>query len=178
MAIIKKIHNEYLLNANNLKNYLKKIHIYSDEQKYFEKEQEEKMRQMKILKEKERMKKISPNYNSSNIEYYFNSNFNQNNYKKNRIVNDIFGSSNNENYNNNPHFKNNKENKNIENNNNKININEQLNLNNPKRDLDVINQEIIEVESQMQSPGLQPHIKAALKKKYIGLIRERANVNK
>ena len=41
MAIIKKIHNEYLLNANNLKNYLKKIHIYSDEQKYFEKEQEE-----------------------------------------------------------------------------------------------------------------------------------------
>ena len=63
MAIIKKIHNEYLLNANNLKNYLKKIHIYSDEQKYFEKEQEEKMRQMKILKEKERMKKISPNYN-------------------------------------------------------------------------------------------------------------------
>ena len=44
--------------------------------------------------------------------------------------------------------------------------------------MDVINQEIIEVESQMQSPGLQPHIKAGLKKKYIGLIRERANVNK
>ena len=38
---IKKIHNEYLLNANNLKNYLKKMHVYTDEQKYFEMKQEE-----------------------------------------------------------------------------------------------------------------------------------------
>jgi len=43
------------------------------------------------MKEKERMNKISPNYNSSNIENYFNSNFNEN-FKNRKIMkDDIFG---------------------------------------------------------------------------------------
>ena len=41
-----------------------------------------------------------------------------------------------------------------------------------------INREIYEIESQMQSPGLQPDVKAILKKKFIILIRERGNLNK
>ena len=53
-----------------------------------------------------------------------------------------------------------------------------FNVNKPKRSLEDINREIYEIESQMQSPGLQPHIKASLKKKFISLIRERANVDK
>ena len=179
---IKKIHNEYLLNAYNLKSYLKKFHVYTDEQKYFELEQEEKLRQRKIEKENKRLSKISPNYNSSNIENYFNSNFNENNFHKRKIVNDIFGTSNNNNnFNNNNIYNKNKNKKNKNNNdniNNNVNINEQFNLNKPKRSLDIINQEISEVESQMQSPGIQPHIKANLKKKFISLIRERANLDK
>ena len=42
--------------------------------------------------------------------------------------------------------------------------------------LDYMNK-VYEIESEMQSPGIQPHIKASLKKKFIGLIRERANLN-
>ena len=111
------------------------------------------------------------------MEDYFNSNFNGN-FKKRKIVDDIFGTSNNNNNfnNNNPHFNSKKKNTDYQNNNN--NINEQFNLNKPKRSLEEINQEISEVESQMQSPGLQPHIKASLKKKFISLIRERANLSK
>ena len=172
---IRKIQNEYLLNAEKIKNYLKKYHVYTDEQKYFEMEQEEKLRQKKLIKEKERLSKISPNYNSSGIQNYFDSNFNQNNFNKRKIVNDIFGSENNNNINNNVHFKNKK------NNNNDINqgnINDLFNVNKPKRSLEDINREICEVESQMQSPGLQPHIKASLKKIFISLIRERANSTK
>ena len=113
------------------------------------------------------------------MENYFNSNFNENNFRRRKIVNDIFGNSNNSNNNNNPSFgsKMNKKKK-LEETNNNVNINEQFNLNKPKRSLDIINQEISEVESQMQSPGLQPHIKASLKKKFISLIRERANLDK
>ena len=176
---IRKINNEYLLNANSLKNYLKKFHVYTDEQKYFEMGQQEKLRQKKILKEKERLSKISPNYDSSKIEDYFNSNFNGN-FKKRKIVNDIFGTSDNNNNlnNNNIHFNPKKKNADNQNYNNNNNINEQFNLNKPKRSLEEINGEISEVESQMQSPGLQPHIKANLKKKFISLIRERANLSK
>ena len=175
---IRKINNEYLLNANSLKNYLKKFHVYTDEQKYFEMGQQEKLREKNALKEKERLKRISPNYDSSKMEDYFNSNFNGN-FKKRKIVDDIFGTSNNNNNfnNNNLHFNSKKKNTDNQNNNNN-NINEQFNLNKPKRSLEEINQEISEVESQMQSPGLQPHIKASLKKKFIGLIRERANLSK
>ena len=97
-------------------------------------------------------------------------------------MNDIFGTSNNNNnFNNNNIYNKNKNKKNKNNNdniNNNVNINEQFNLNKPKRSLDIINQEISEVESQMQSPGIQPHIKANLKKKFISLIRERANLDK
>jgi len=149
---IRKINNEYLLNANSLKNYLKKFHVYTDEQKYFEMGQQEKLRQKKALKEKERLSKISPNYDSSKIEDYFNSNFNGN-FKKRKIVNDIFGTSdnnNNLNNNNNIHFNSKKKNSDYQNNNNNTNdINEQFNLNKPKRSLEEINQEISEVESQM-----------------------------
>ena len=175
---IKKILNEYLLNADNLKNYLKKFHVYTDEQKYFELEQNEKLNQRKIIKEKERMNKISPNYNSSNIENYFNSNFNENFKNRKIIKDDIFGNINYDN--NNLNNKKNKKKVNISNNDiyeNK-NINEQFNLNNPKRSLEIINQEILDIESQLQSPGLQPHNKALLKKKYIALIRERVNLDK
>ena len=178
---IRKIQNEYLLNAEKIKNYLKKYHVYTDEQKYFEMEQEEKLRQKQLMKEKERLNKISPNYNSSGIQNYFNSNFNPTNFNKRKIVNDIFGSSNNNmnnNINNNIHLKNKKNINNINNENNQRNINDIFNLNKTKRSLEDINREIYEIESQMQSPGLQPHIKASLKKKFISLIRERANVNK
>mgnify|MGYP006873130863 CR=1 FL=1 len=122
------------------------------------------------------MSKISPNYDSSKIENYFNSNF-SGNPKKKIIVNDIFGTSDSTSNlnNNNIHFNSKKKNKDNQINNN---INEQFNLNKPKRSLEDINQEISEVESQMQSPGLQPHIKANLKKKFISLIRERANLSK
>ena len=178
---IRKIHNEYLLNANKIKDYLKKYHVYTNEQKYFELEQLEKLNQKKILKEKERLSKISPNYNSSAIENYFNSNFNNNDiFGKRRIIGDVFGSSNNNNLNNinnNNNYINKKRNNN--NNENQINknVNELLNINKPKRSLEEINKEIYEIESEMQSPGIQPHIKASLKKKFIGLIRERANLN-
>ena len=156
---------------------MKKFHVYTDEQKYFEMGQQEKLREKNALKEKERLKRISPNYDSSKMEDYFNLNFNGN-FKKRKIVDDIFGTSNNNNNfnNNNLHF--NSKKKNTDNQNNNNNINEQFNLNKPKRSLEEINQEISEVESQMQSPGLQPHIKASLKKKFIGLIRERANLSK
>ena len=181
---IRKIQNEYLLNAENLKNYIKKYHVYTDEQKYFELEQNEKLRQKKLMKEKERLSKISPNYNSSGIQNYFDSNFNPNNFNRRKIVNDIFGTSNNNNNlnnnnsNNNFNFKKNKNNKldNIEN--KSGNINEIFNLNKTKRSLEDINREIYEIESEMQSPGLQPHIKANLKKKFISLIRERSNLDK
>ena len=178
---IRKIQNEYLLNSENLKNYLKKYHVYTDEQKYFELEQNEKLRQRKLMKEKERLSKISPNYNSSGIQNYFNSNFNQNNFNRRKIVNDIFGTSNNNLNNNNTNnfnLKKNK-NKNLDNIENKSgNINEIFNLNKTKRSLEDINREIYEIESEMQSPGLQPHIKANLKKKFISLIRERSNLDK
>ena len=158
---IRKIQNEYLLNSENLKNYLKKYHVYTDEQKYFELEQNEKLRQRKLMKEKERLSKISPNYNSSGIQNYFNSNFNQNNFNRRKIVNDIFGTSNNNLNNNNTNnfnLKKNK-NKNLDNIENKSgNINEIFNLNKTKRSLEDINREIYEIESEMQSPGLQPHI--------------------
>ena len=175
---IKKILNEYLLNADNLKNYLKKFHVYTDEQKYFELQQNEKLNQRKIMKEKERMNKISPNYNSSNIENYFNSNFNENFKNRKIIKDDIFG---NINYDNN-NLNNKKKKKKVNISNNDIyenkNINEQFNLNNPKRSLEIINQEILDIESQLQSPGLQPYNKALLRKKYISLIRERVNIDK
>lgn len=109
---IKKIHNEYLLNAYNIKSHSKKFHVYTNEQKYFELEQAEKLRQRKIEKENKRLSKISPNYNSSNIENYFNSNFNEIN-KKNQNNNDNI--------------------------NNNVNFNEQFNLNEPKRSIDIIN---------------------------------------
>ncbi len=134
------------------------------------------------MKSKERMSKISPNYNSSGIQNYFDSNFNPNNFNRRKIVNDIFGTSNNNNNNlnnnNNFNFKKNKNNKldNIEN--KSGNINEIFNLNKTKRSLEDINREIYEIESEMQSPGLQPHIKANLKKKFISLIRERSNLDK
>ena len=175
---IRKIQNEYLLNAEKIKNYLKKFHVYTDEQKYFEMEQEEKLRQKKLMKEKERLNKISPNYNSSGIQNYFDSNFNPNSFNKRKVVNDIFGSSNENINNNNIHFKNKKNNNNINNELNQGNINDIFNVNKPKRSLEDINREIYEIESQMQSPGLQPHIKAGLKKKFISLIRERANASK
>ena len=175
---IRKIQNEYLLNANNLKNYLKKYHIYTDEQKYFELEQNEKMRQEQIIKEKERLNKISPNYNSSGIQNYFNSNFNQNKFSTRKIINDdIFGSSKN-NLDNNRNLNKNKKNNLNNGDEKKENINEIFNVNKTKRSLEDINREIYEIESQMQSPGLQPHIKANLKKKFISLIRERGNINK
>ena len=133
------------------------------------------------MKEKERLSKISPNYNSSGIQNYFDSNFNQNKFSKRKIINDdIFGTSKNnlENNRNNLNLKKNK-NDNLNNNENKPgNINEMFNLNKAKRSLEDINREIYEIESQMQSPGLQPHIKANLKKKFISLIRERGNLNK
>ena len=176
---IKKIQNEYLLNADKIKDYLKKYHIHTDEQKYFEMEQQQKLRQKNLMKEKERLKKISPNYNSSGIQNYFDSNFNPNTFHKRKIVDDIFGSSNNNDYNNNNINYRNKKNNNVINEvKQQGNINEILNVNKPKRNLEDINREIFEIESQMQSPGLQPHIKASLKKKFISLIRERANINK
>jgi len=145
-------------------------------------EQNEKLGQRKLMKEKERLSKISPNYNSSGIQNYFDSNFNQNNFNRRKIVNDdIFGTSNNNLNNNNTNNFNMKKNKNknLDNNENKSgNINEIFNLNKTKRSLEDINREIYEIESEMQSPGLQPHIKANLKKKFISLIRERSNLDK
>ena len=133
---IRKIQNEYLLNANNLKNYLKKFHVYTDEQKYFELEQNEKMRQRQLIKEKERLNKISPNYNSSGIQNYFDSNFNQDKFSKRKIISDdIFGTSNN-NLNNNRNNFNLKKNKNnnLKNDEEKQgNINEIFNLNKTKK---------------------------------------------
>ena len=104
------------------------------------------------MKEKERLSKISPNYNSSGIQNYFDSNFNPNNFNRRKIVNDIFGTSNNNNNlnnNNNFNLKKNKNNKldNIEN--KSGNINEIFNLNKTKRSLEDINREIYEIESEM-----------------------------
>ena len=130
------------------------------------------------MKEKERLSKISHNYNSSGIQNYFDSNFNPNSFNKRKIVNDIFGSSNNNINNNNIHFKNKKNNSDANSDFNQGSINDIFNMNKPKRSLEDINKDIYEIESQMQSPGLQPHIKASLKKKFISLIRERANASK
>ena len=46
------------------------------------------------------------------------------------------------------------------------------------RDLGRVNDEIYEVESIMKNKKLEPYDKANLKKKFIGLIRERADLYK
>ena len=63
---IKGIPFQYLLNAHELKEYLRRYHVYTDEQKYYEVKQEEKLKNDYFYyKEKSRMNKTSPVYPSS-----------------------------------------------------------------------------------------------------------------
>ena len=164
---ISKIPFEYLLNAVALKHYLKKYHVYSDEQIYFELKQEEKLRNnYYAFKEKERLNKTSPIYRSRRNINYLNYKYNKSNDNK------ILWSS--TNYHNNNIFNNNSNNEFVL---NKY-INESYDASQFKRNLAEINSDIYEIESIMKTERLQPHVKANLKKKFINLIMERADLYK
>ena len=163
---IQIIPNDYLLNAEDLKNYLKRYHVYSDEQKFFESEQEYKKKYDYIfLNEKQRMNKTSPLYPSFRNNTYFN-------YKLNSINNKRLT-----NYNNNMRFNNMNRSYN-----NDLLLNKYMDEINESsefiRNLSDINGEIYEIQSLKHIPKLQPHIKANLNKKYIQLIQERADLYK
>ena len=157
-----------LLTADDLKNYLKKYHVYSDEQRYFELKQEEKLRKnYYIFKDKQKMNKTNPTYRSKRNDY----NFNYNNFGNKKLWNSI-------NYNNeNQIYK--SINKGLS---TEFRINKFMNgLNETKklnRSLEDINSDIYEIESFMKQPRLQPHVKANLKKKFRHLILERADYYK
>ena len=163
---ISKIPLEYLLNADALKDYLKKYHVYSDEQLYFEQKQEEKLRNhYYFFRDKHKMNKTNPIYLSSR-----NINYQKYNYNKNNDDNKRYPINN--------------DNKNLYNNNsnnefllNKY-INKSYDANKFKRNVSDINTEIYAIESIMKSQRLQPHVKANLSKKFINLIRERADFYK
>ena len=169
---IKGIPFQYLLNAHELKEYLRRYHVYTDEQKYYEVKQEEKLKNDYFYyKEKSRMNKTSPVYPSSrnNILNYSYNKIDNNRLLLNSTVynynrtNPLFNS-----------YKNNLSNDLIL---NKY-INETYDEDKFERNLWDINNEIHEVETVMKNPRLQPHVKANLRKKFIKLIVDRADLYK
>ena len=169
---ITKIPYEYLLSADKLKNYLKRYHVYSDEQRYFEVKQEEKLRSdYFILKGK--MFKTSPNYYSSRNHYNMRYNYNYNdNYNLNKSL------LNSTNYNQKRKYflkqKSDTYNEDLRN----KSFNGIYDKYIFKKNLADINSEIRSVEKIMKNKRLQPHIKANLRKEFLGLIQERADLYK
>ena len=165
---ISKIPFECLINAEQLKKYLKRDHVYSEEQKLFESKQENKLRRSwEYFKDRERMFKTGPNYHSRRVNEYINNNF--------RNYNDINKSWYSTNYYDKiPYF-------NYYKNSNNYYINTYKRKNRTdsyERDLADINDDIYEVESIMKNKRLDPYCKANLKKKFINLIMERADLYK
>ena len=165
---ITKIPFECLINADQLKKYLKKDHIYSEEQKFFETKQEEKLRRSwALFKDKERMFKTGPNYHSRRINEYISNTFgnyddiNKSWYLTNRLP-PLFNY-----YTNNSYL---------------LNGNRyryrKYRTDSYERDLADINDDIYEIEAIMKNNRLEPFYKANLKKKKINLIMERAELYK
>ena len=167
---IQKIPYDYLLNADDLKNYLKKYHVYSEEQKFFESEQEYKKRNDYIfLKERKRMNKTSPLYPSHRNNIYFN-------YKLSNTINNKRYT----NYNN-MSFINKNNNNNLSYNNDLIKNKFMDEINESSefiRNLSDINGEIYKLQSIKNNTKLDPYEKANLRKKFIKLIQERADLYK
>ena len=165
---ITKIPFECLINAERLKQYLKQDHIYSDEQKLFESKQENKLRRSwEYFKDGERMFKTGPNYHSRRINEYINNNFR--NYDG---INKSWYSTNY--YDRIPLF-------NYYKNSGNYYINtykRKYRTDSYERDLADINDDIYTVESIMKNKRLDPYCKANLKKKFINLIMERADLYK
>ena len=165
---ITKIPFECLINAERLKNYLKQDHVYSDEQKLFESKQENKLRRSwEYFKDGERMFKTGPNYHSRRINEYINNNFR--NYDG---INKSWYSTNY--YDRIPLF-------NYYKNSGNYYINtykRKYRTDSYERDLADINDDIYTVESIMKNKRLDPYCKANLKKKFINLIMERADLYK
>ena len=165
---ITKIPFECLINAERLKNYLKQDHVYSDEQKLFESKQENKLRRSwEYFKDGERMFKTGPNYHSRKINEYINNNFR--NYDG---INKSWYSTNY--YDRIPLF-------NYYKNSGNYYINtykRKYRTDSYERDLADINDDIYTVESIMKNKRLDPYCKANLKKKFINLIMERADLYK
>ena len=171
---ITKIPFEYLLDADDLKRYLKGYHVYSDEQRIFESTQEDKLRNSYSFSySKKRMNKTIPFYHLSRNNNYLNFSFN----KSNDIKRKIWDLTN--------YKEQNRFYRNFKNNLNRDYLLYKYVNGMPRnrsycyyRDLGRVNDEIYEVESIMKNKKLEPYDKANLKKKFIGLIRERADLYK
>ena len=165
---ISKIPFECLINADQLKKYLKKDHIYSDEQKLFESKQEDKLRKSwEYFKEKERMFKTGPNYHRRVNQLFFNNfgNYNYNDINRSYYETNYYDKV--------PFFSCYKKYGNL----NKYKFSK-YRTDSFERDLADINDDIYEVESKMKNKRLDPYNKANLKKKFINLIMERADLYK
>ena len=165
---ISKIPFECLINADQLKKYLKRDHIYSDEQKLFESKQEDKLRKSwEYFKEKERMFKTGPNYHRRVNQLFFNNfgNYNYNDINRSYYETNYYDKV--------PFFSYYKKYGNL----NKYKFSK-YRTDSFERDLADINDDIYEVESKMKNKRLDPYNKANLKKKFINLIMERADLYK
>ena len=165
---ISKIPFECLINADQLKKYLKKDHIYSDEQKLFESKQEDKLRKSwEYFKEKERMFKTGPNYHRRVNQLFFNNfeNYNYNDINRSYYETNYYDKV--------PFFSYYKKYGNL----NKYKFSK-YRTDSFERDLADINDDIYEVESKMKNKRLDPYNKANLKKKFINLIMERSDLYK
>ena len=171
---ISKIPVRYLFDASDLKNYLKNFHIFSEEQSYFEADRGEKIRNnysysfedRERERERERLNKTVPIYNRRKSKYRLHYNYGNNS--------DILWSS--TNYN--PYLY--KISRNVLNNEYKINkyISELYDNSEFDRNLADINSEIYGIQYILKDKKIQPYEKANLRKKFLGLIQERADLYK
>ena len=186
---IRRLRTDALTSATALLNYLRKIHIFDDEDKMneanFNNNNNLPQNQMNNfgnnnnfnnIRQKSGYKNMDmPSYH--NTHGYDNQYQNQfknktNNYNNgNNMINQI-----NNNYNQigfNQQFQNkNSYQQNYSDNNNQINLNQGNNIN--KRTLDDINKDIANLEEEMSVPTLPQYQKAALRKKYHSLLVERS----
>ena len=181
---IRRLRNDALTSATALLNYLRKIHVFDDEDKMNDNNNNNYLQQNQIsnygnnnnnIRHNSGYKKIdSPNYHNThgydNNYQYKNQSYSNNNYDNMNNNNNQIGF--------NQQFNNNNYNQQNYNDNNQINnqFNNNVQGNNDiiMRNLDDINKDIANLEEEMAVPTLPQYQKAALRKKYHSLLVERS----
>ena len=181
---IRRLRNDALTSATALLNYLRKIHIFDDEDKMNDNNNiNNNLQQNQINNFGNNNNNVRHNSGYKNLDSpsYHNTHGYDNNYQyKNQSYNNNRNNINN-NYNQNgfnQQFNNNNYNQQNYNNNNQINnqFNNNIKENNDiiMRNLDDINKDIANLEEEMAVPTLPQYQKAALRKKYHSLLVERS----